>query len=51
MEKERRMDIDKEIELTEISNSDIIESWDRQKYPSFQDYLESKEYKKWIDSK
>ena len=36
-----------EIVLTEPETSDIIASWDRKKYPSFQDYLKSEEYEKW----
>lgn len=30
-----------------VNNTDIIESWDRKKYPKFTDYLESEDYKKW----
>ena len=28
-----------------ITNKDIIDSWNRDRYPSFIDYLNSKEYK------
>jgi len=35
--------------LTGPTSSDIIKSWDRQKYPSFMDYLDSEEYEKWLE--
>ena len=33
--------------LTNIDSKDIIDSWNRVKYPSFQDYLDSEEYEEW----
>ena len=32
-----------------ITNKDIIDSWNRNKYPSFIDYLNSNDYKKFIE--
>lgn len=45
------MDISTEITLTEVTNSEIIASWNRNKYPRFTDYLNSEEYKKWKEQK
>jgi len=36
--------------LTNIESKDIIDSWNRDKYPSFQDYLDSEEYEEWKES-
>lgn len=33
--------------LTIPTSQDIINSWNRNKYPSFQDYLDSEEYEEW----
>jgi len=30
-------------------NVKVIKAWDRRKYPSFQEYLGSEEYEKWLD--
>lgn len=37
-------------DLTKPTNSDIIDSWNRKKYPRFTDYLNSEDYKKWLES-
>ena len=35
--------------LTKIPNKDIIDSWDRTRFPSFIKYLQSDKYKKFVE--
>jgi hypothetical protein len=52
METKQGMVDSQEVEssLTEPSSKDIIDSWNRKKYASFQDYLNSEEYQEWKEN-
>lgn len=36
--------------LTKLSNTDIIAAWNRTKYPSFINFLNSNDYKKLVEN-